>query len=71
KKNMLLHDFFSKNIGLSKKEGFCNRGPSFFVPKKESGSFYFFTFSLRSCLGARNLLLCKRKNHPGRWFFEG
>lgn len=20
---------------------------------------------------SRNLLLCKRKNHPARWFFEG
>ncbi len=28
-------------------------------------------FFLRSFFSARNLLLCKRKNHPGRWFFEG
>lgn len=26
---------------------------------------------LRSFFSARNLLLCKRKNHPARWFFEG
>lgn len=26
---------------------------------------------LRSFTAARNLLLCKRKNHPARWFFEG
>ncbi|MCR1231487.1 hypothetical protein, partial [Klebsiella quasipneumoniae] len=26
---------------------------------------------LRSLTLRRNLLLCKRKNHPARWFFEG